>query len=300
MITCRFCSKTLLTLRGYVLHCRVHRNEPRCVFQCLGVDCKRTFCTYAAFKAHFYRTHNVPEPTHSRAVVTNLKCAASLCARQFQTVKELLLHLKEHVVEGRAVSCPIIGCKNVFTKKSSFTAHMSRKHRACSVENINDMYRETACQSPGAVYEDASQVSPDPPSTSENGELPQNFSETFLRNICLFYLRLQGQLLLPASTIQIIVEEMQNLHELGQDYTLSKLHSFLKDDMSLTDDDITKICDCVRDSDLFSACHKGPLRTTYARAQTFKHMFKYIEPKKLTLGIDENMSQRYASYIPVK
>lgn len=233
----------------------------------------------------------MPQPLHSRAVVTDLKCALSLCARQFHTVKELLHHLKEHVVEGRAVSCPITGCKNAFTKKSSFTAHMSRKHRACSVENINDMYRETVSQSHGAVCEDASQISPDP-STSENSELSQNFSEAFLRNICLFYLRLQGQLLLPASTIQTIVEEMQNLHELGQDYTLSKLCSLLKDDMSLTDDDITKICDCVRDSDLFSACHQGPLRTAYSRAQTFKNMFTYIEPKKLTLGIDENMSQR--------
>ena len=68
--------------------------------------------------------------------------------------------------------------------------------------------------------------------------------------------------------------------------------------MSLTDDDVTKIYDCVRDSDLFSACHQGPLRTTYSRPQTFKNM--YIGPHKLTLGIDENMSQRNAYYIPVK
>ena len=146
------------------------------------------------------------------------------------------------------------------------------------------MYKETVSQSHGAVYEDASQISPDP-STSENGELPQNVSETFLRNICLFYLRLQGQLLLPASTIQTVVEEMQNLLELGQDYTSSKLHSLLKDDMSLTDDDVTKICDCVRDSDLFSAFHQGPLRTIYSRAQTFKNMFKYIKPPPKKLGI---------------
>lgn len=66
--------------------------------------------------------------------------------------------------------------------------------------------------------------------TNESIELPDNFSETFLRNVCLFYLKLQGQLLLP--TIQTIVEEMQNVHELGQDYTLSKLQSLLKNDVS--------------------------------------------------------------------
>lgn len=29
-------------------------------------------------------------------------------------------------------------------------------------------------------------------------------------------------------------------------------------------------------------------------------MFKYIEPKKLTLGNDENMTKKFAYYIPVK
>lgn len=61
-----------------------------------------------------------------------------------------------------------------------------------------------------------------------------------------------------------------------------------------------KVCDCIKDSDLFSASHKGPLRTTYARAQTFKRMFKYVEPKAVRLGYDENMRQRIAYYIPVK
>ena len=54
------------------------------------------------------------------------------------------------------------------------------------------------------------------------------------------------------------------------DYILSKLKSLLKDDMCLADVAIAKVCDCVRDSDLFSVCHQGPLRTTYSRTQTFK------------------------------
>lgn len=118
--------------------------------------------------------------------------------------------------------------------------------------------------------------------------------------MCLFYLKLQGQLLLPASTVQTIVEEIQNIHEMGQDYTLKTLHSLLKNDMCLADDTIAKICDCVKDSDLFSVCHQGPMRTTYSRAQTFKKMFKYIEPQKIQLGTDENMTPWFAYYVPVK
>lgn len=59
---------------------------------------------------------------------------------------------------------------------------------------------------------------------------------------------------------------MQNLHELGLDYTLSKLHSLMKDELNLTDD----------------------------------VMFKYVEPKVVRLGYDDYMRQRNAYYIPVK
>lgn len=57
MLNCNFGGKSFTTLRGYVLHCKVHRNEPRCLFKCFGDGCKQTFCRYGAFKAHFYRRH---------------------------------------------------------------------------------------------------------------------------------------------------------------------------------------------------------------------------------------------------
>lgn len=65
----------------------------------------------------------------------------------------------------------------------------------------------------------------------------------------------------------------------------------------LTDDAIGKIIECVKDSALFSVCHQGPFRTIYSRAQTFKKMFKYLDPKKVTLRTDKNMKERLAYYI---
>jgi len=49
----------------------------------------------------------------------------------------------------------------------------------------------------------------------------------FLRNVTLFYLKRQAKLLLPESTIQGIVEEFQNIHDIGQSYFLSKLREKL-------------------------------------------------------------------------
>lgn len=104
MITCVFCKKNLDTLRGYVLHCRVLRNEPRCLFKCVGANCSQTFTTYAAFKDHYYRVLNAPAPQAAPiAVVADLKCAISLCSRHFHTVKKLVSHLKDHIREDRSV-----------------------------------------------------------------------------------------------------------------------------------------------------------------------------------------------------
>ncbi len=46
--------------------------------------------------------HNAPQAAPI-AVVADLKCAVSLCARRFHTVKELVSHLNDHIGEGRSV-----------------------------------------------------------------------------------------------------------------------------------------------------------------------------------------------------
>ena len=66
------------------------------------------------------------------ATDTALRKGASLHSSCCHTVKELVSHLNDHIGEGRSVSCPVSGCKHMFTKKSSFTSHMCRKHKACS------------------------------------------------------------------------------------------------------------------------------------------------------------------------
>ena len=311
MLSCSFCGKSLQTLRGYVLHCKLHRNEPRCLFKCVGDGCKQTFCRYGAFKAHFYRRHSVSAPAGTASVrttvtvnVTPSKCGMALCERQFQNIKDLIAHLKEHFVEGRAVTCPVRGCTTIFRVKSSFTAHMSQKHKDFSDSTISDLNTESASQSSSAQNESDDfcpqlyDAGADMGTDACDMDVSENFSDLFLRNVSLFYLKLQGQFLLPASTIQNIVEEMQNIHELGMGYILRKLTSLLKNDTS--DEDITKVCESVRGSDLFSACHTGPMRTVYSRTQSFKKKFNYVEPKKMFLGRDENRTDRFAYYVPVR
>ncbi|XP_062268268.1 uncharacterized protein LOC133974641 [Platichthys flesus] len=307
MIPCSFCGQSLHTLKGYVLHCKLHRNEPCCLFKCIGDGCKQTFCRYGAFKAHFYRRHNISAPARTASFTVNVtpyECGMALCERKFQNNKDLIAHLKEHIVEGHAVTCPVTGCIRIFKVKSSFTAHMSRKHNFFSDSTISNLNTESQSSSAKnesddncpQVFEAGADIGTDPCDT----DVSENFCDLFLRNVSLFYLKLQGQFLLPVSTIQNIVEEMQNIHELGQGYILRKLTSLLKNDTMLSDEDITKVCESVRGSDLFSACHTGPMRMAYSHAQSLKNKFNYVEPKKMLLGRDENRTDRFAYYVPVR
>ncbi|KAI2645515.1 Dynein heavy chain-like protein [Labeo rohita] len=93
---------------------------------------------------------------------------------------------------------------------------MCRKHKACSPDGIDNMYRETRPQPPDVIVstDDSENTHEAMPTASAASDMPENDSQSYVRNMCLFYLKLQGQLLIPASTIQTIVEEMQNVHEL--------------------------------------------------------------------------------------
>lgn len=69
----------------------------------------------------------------------------------------------------------------------------------------------------------------DAAATDEQFEVcPENIDDSLLlRNLALFYLKLQAKLLLPASIIQKIIEDFQSIHDISQSQLLFKLHEKL-------------------------------------------------------------------------
>lgn len=197
-----------------MLHCKLHRNEPRCLFKCIESGCKNTFKRYEAFKANFYRKHKVPTNVNSnitaRAAFENsanfgaFKCTMALCECRCQDEKAVIAHLKEHIAEGHPVSSPVPGCSNVFKVKSTFSAHMSRKHRDFADSCVSGSSRNSASASSSVQTESVDfdpQVCETGPEISmvESGvdmDMSEDFYDLFLRNVSLFYLKFQG----PVST----------------------------------------------------------------------------------------------------
>lgn len=151
MYSCNICGANVQSVKAYVLHCKLHRNEPRHIFKCIETSCKQVFSGYTALKSHFYRHHNSTPTVTQDLTLTPLKCTVSLCECQCEGTKKLVAHLKKHIAEGRHVACPVKGCKSVFTAKTSLTSHMSRKHRRWSeniiCSSINDTYCESTAKS---------------------------------------------------------------------------------------------------------------------------------------------------------
>ena len=84
-------------------------------------------------------------------------------------------HLNDHIGEGRSVSCPVSGCKHVFTKKSPFTSHMCGKHLNAPLMVLMT-YRETRLQTPNIIAstDDSENTHEAMPTASAASDMPDS------------------------------------------------------------------------------------------------------------------------------
>ena len=84
-----------------------------------------------------------------------------------------------------------------------------------------------------------------------NESSEENFAERFLAVIGRFYMMLQGKLLIPASTIQTIVEEMSIIHDMGQEHLINILGNSLTAN-GMNEEQSVAICKEVCSQDAFN------------------------------------------------
>ncbi len=94
----------------------------------------------------------------------------------------------------------------------------------------------------------------DPPSDADY-EPSDVFVETadeslFLKNLALFYLKLQAKLLLPSSVIQTIIEDIQEIHDISQSHLLFKLKEKLVT-LGVSEADTSNVINVLKTEDLF-------------------------------------------------
>lgn len=214
MFNCKFslCEHVSQTVIEFIQHSKLHSNAPDFMYHCGVPECSRICRKSNALKSHMYREHIGRGSSVQRCkwFEIPLKSVAQLCTFTCDTLSSLIKHLKSHIQEGLEIKCPVRGCDCSFTVASSLASHFSRKHR--------DLDHALLCVSdPTEPSSTCSQPCSDT-FLVEDTEPEREFAvdETlYLQNLALLYLKLQGMLLLPSSTIHTIIEDFQNAHEIG-------------------------------------------------------------------------------------
>jgi hypothetical protein len=111
-------------------------------------------------------------------------------------------------------------------------------------------------------------------------------------------LKLQSKLLLPASVIQLIVEEFTSFHAMNQEYLFSQAKQQLIS-LGLSNESAGSVLRHMKDNDLVFHCNQGDLRNNYMRKKFYKEQLHYVEPKPFLLGLENNRKDRYGQYVAV-
>lgn len=107
-------------------------------------------------------------------------------------------------------------------------------------------------------------------------------------------------MLLPASTIQSIIEAFQAVHGDGMQAMLVRLKEKLLSSSDIPSCDIDKLIDELVTQDLLTLYNEGQLKSDITRKHFFKQKFNFVDPKQIYLGTDTAGKERFSHYVPVK
>jgi len=238
---------------------------------------------------------------------TTLKCAVTACDFSCIGLMHLFAHLRNHISCGIKVQCPFRHCTSTFTLKKSFSSHLSRWHKDWSNQYLSSVVTE--CQilaggdmpSPSHDLVDSTEnvaINDDDSLCEDAVDDDNSDQDLFVKSIATMYLKMQSQWLLPTSTIQKIIEQYQEIHDINQ----SNMYSCIKKTLGESGmDEITiqSVISELQSNDLFNES-TTVLRSAQTRKTYFQKNFNYVPPQPVYLGLDEAGKERYFQYIPIK
>lgn len=129
-------------LKTFFEHVKSHRILANFRFRCGIQECPGNFRSFSALKSHIHRNH-LQKPRRSTAAPSgNGRCNVQGCDYVSVNITTVCAHLRLHIRNGKSVTCPYDGCTNKFRVMSSFTAHVSRKHRQPELRQFNQIESE--------------------------------------------------------------------------------------------------------------------------------------------------------------
>lgn len=265
MAACRICAQTFATLVDYFEHYRYHSSVLGGAL-CPRDPCCALFKNYESLRSHVFRHHRKQRNKQDHPAFV---CSVPSCGASESTRSEFICHVAAHLDRGiDAVMCPFVGCSSVLRSAGSFRTHVSRYHRdttATQLLPVPDVDFEVEPATPDGEHTRAPIL--DVGGTCETGSNGSSQLEhnPFTDNFALFLLKLESQHHVPASTVQYIVKELQNLHNLNKNMSLHEVAKTVS----------TNTLSSIRSAfcrDAFEGA-SSVLRSSYSRHKYYKKSF---------------------------
>uniref|UniRef100_A0ABD2WR47 C2H2-type domain-containing protein n=1 Tax=Trichogramma kaykai TaxID=54128 RepID=A0ABD2WR47_9HYME len=263
MFFCKFCTFETPIYKKFNAHRDFHSNINKNV-HCGFNRCKKIFSKSTHLKTHLIRSHGTSlkcKSLRNDSCRANEKgkfiCTVQLCKREHDTYSDQLSHIKDHIRDKEEITCPYRTCTKKYSILPSFTSHLTKVHRNRSPEidlssekvdgqivnqnNSSDII-EDDYKDNGNDYE------------PREGDMSDTYDDLALReklfftNMAQFYLKLESELLVPASTVQYIVNEKYQMSQQGFDVVKSRLCDKLKKE-NISSEVINKIIDMIKEED---------------------------------------------------
>uniref|UniRef100_A0ABD2WD80 C2H2-type domain-containing protein n=1 Tax=Trichogramma kaykai TaxID=54128 RepID=A0ABD2WD80_9HYME len=199
-------------------------------------------------KVHLIRNHGISlkdnSLTHSKDCSDErgkFICTVELCKKEHNSFQTLIIHLKEHIRDQELITCPYRDCDKQYSILSSFTGHLTKKHKNRTPDTEKDLSAEDNCnnvdvpsdidieQADSHAIHDVPSTTDDLSGTTNDSAGSSNLSiDLFHTNIAQLYLKLESEFLVPNSTIQHIVTANNAIDEQRLDILKSRLFQRLE------------------------------------------------------------------------
>lgn len=291
---CKICEKVLSNLKFYTHHLKLHQNISNFNFPCPFSTCERKYTKATSLRAHIARDHikAVKKLTLEHSRLTDLNCNVPFCKQTYNESSDLISHLQVHIRKNDSVLYPY-GCGKKFSKRSTFSAHLSRKHRNIAQIPENSYNIQSISAENCAIQEETLFDT-----TADKFEVQ---STNIYLSLAQFCLRLITKFHVPYSAIDVMMSEISNIHVLTKENLLCCMKAELGKFETISENVKNEILKKFSDNNLFTEVfsNNSLLKSDYLRKKYFKQNFNFIDPIAIKLGRNKQNKIATYHYVPI-
>jgi hypothetical protein len=236
-------------------------------------------------------------------------CLKQSCFNKTLTsISKLKIHLQEHAEDHENVVCPFINCSKEYNKKASLKCHFHRKHKNCTIFDVNSRYtganistNQLDIAEPNVDERDCSVAAEwDYDSESDCAETA-TLPDSIVGAVGDFYNSLMHDKRVPYKTTDYIAQKIAALHDQNMRLIEQSVRKVL-----LTDNpDVTReIISEMRKADILGIVHSNSsdvnMATQHGRLKYIDNNMPFVPALRIVINpSDPVQKQKELYYVPI-